>query len=588
MKKIICRIFMSLCMLLLLIVPGRAEWVPDGSTSLSVNGDESASSPHIESDHYGTLLPHVIWSESAGEVDQIYVSIWETTDWTEPGESLNRVKTHTACAPRLIVDSANTPYAAWLEQNTSLKYKFFVSCYSGTTWIPLGEKINMITDSNAHSPDITLYGSTPIVCWQDEDEGMHKIKVAQYNGSAWDSMGTELNYDGNYNAFRPRIAGDLNPLVTWYEATSGATQVYVKTWNATTWEVVGNGSLNMDGNKSAQNPDIAAESVGLYVAWEEHTGLNTEVFVKYFNMTEWQPVGTGSLNASTGRNAHSAGIALYVGTPFVAWCESDGNTTQVYVKKYNGSNWEQIGGSLNMDVNFGAKDPSITVVNGTPYVTWEEWDATLKSRVYVKHWDDTLLTTTATPTLFVPTDTFTITPTATPTATPTKILTETPTETSTETQTLTGTPIITSNTFTPTETVTITVQQETFTPTMTYVPDEHPTPDVLTHTVTPTELKRKPDKDTPVVIRGNVLKPSTQRPMQIAVYLEKSERVKVKIYSLRGKLIKTLVDEVVQAGNFEAIWNGVNKNGSVVRSGIYIVYIETESFTEKRKMVVIR
>jgi FlgD Ig-like domain len=610
---------------------GSAEWVQTGSAYLNINGNESGSSPHIETDPGGTFMPHVAWKEFSAGRDQVNVSKWETSIWTQQGVGLNRINTHTASAARLIINSTNTPYATWLEQNDLLQHEVFVSFYSGS-WSPIGAKINTAAGSSAHTPDIVLEGTTPIVCWQDEVAGEHKIKVVRRNGSFWDLVGTELNFNGSYNAFRPRMASySAEPFVTWYEESAGQTQIYVKTWNSTAWELVGAGSLNIDGNKAAQNPDIFVDSTSPYVAWDENTGTNTEIFVKCFNSTSWEQLGTGSVNISSSQDAHSPSITLSGSMTYVTWCESDGNTLQVYVKKYNGTNWEPIGGSLNMDANFGVKDPSIAVVNGTPYVIWEEWDATLKNKVYVKHWDDTLLTTTATPSA-TSTVSATLTPTrtATPSATGTVTYTQTPTSTPTATMTLTATEtiVLPTDTYTPTTTVSPTVSQSaTGTPTSTpspihspthtptidepsltstptgtptyFVPQETETPtpqDTAGEDSTPapsltstaTERKRKPDKVAPVVIRGNVLKPSSKRPVQIAVFLEKPEHVKVKIYSMRGKLIKTLVDEVVQAGSFESAWEGVNKNGSVVRSGIYIVYIETESFKEKRKMVVIR
>lgn len=91
-----------------------------------------------------------------------------------------------------------------------------------------------------------------------------------------------------------------------------------------------------------------------------------------------------------------------------------------------------------------------------------------------------------------------------------------------------------------------------------------------------------------MVIKQNVVRPSVNKPARIDVKIAKAQRVVVKIYSLRGKLIKTLADRVANAGTFEAVWEGVNQKGNLVSSGIYIVHIKTDTFEEKRKLAVVR
>jgi flagellar hook assembly protein FlgD len=91
-----------------------------------------------------------------------------------------------------------------------------------------------------------------------------------------------------------------------------------------------------------------------------------------------------------------------------------------------------------------------------------------------------------------------------------------------------------------------------------------------------------------VVIRGNVVRPAAAQPLHVDVLLEKSQRVTITIYNRNGQFIKTVTDEVANAGTFNAVWEGVNAKGQIVSSGIYIVLIKTDTFEEKRKVVVVR
>lgn len=72
---------------------------------------------------------------------------------------------------------------------------------------------------------------------------------------------------------------------------------------------------------------------------------------------------------------------------------------------------------------------------------------------------------------------------------------------------------------------------------------------------------------------------------KVQVQLDHFTRVKVSIYDLRGRLVKVLMDEV-KGSTFEAAWNGVNAAGSIVSSGVYIVTVETDTFTETQKVIV--
>lgn len=96
---------------------------------------------------------------------------------------------------------------------------------------------------------------------------------------------------------------------------------------------------------------------------------------------------------------------------------------------------------------------------------------------------------------------------------------------------------------------------------------------------------KKPKK---VKIYRNVININQNNPAKIAIKLNKPQKVKVVIYTQRGRLVKKLIDQVADAGTFDAAWNGVNRRGRVVPAGVYIVYIQTEEFQAKRRIVVIR
>jgi len=68
----------------------------------------------------------------------------------------------------------------------------------------------------------------------------------------------------------------------------------------------------------------------------------------------------------------------------------------------------------------------------------------------------------------------------------------------------------------------------------------------------------------------------------------KDGRVTIKLYTLDGRLVKTLLDEDVSAGIGLVEWNGFNEDNSVVASGIYLVQITAPDYREIKKICVIR
>jgi flagellar hook assembly protein FlgD len=60
--------------------------------------------------------------------------------------------------------------------------------------------------------------------------------------------------------------------------------------------------------------------------------------------------------------------------------------------------------------------------------------------------------------------------------------------------------------------------------------------------------------------------------------------VRIDIYDVKGTLVKTLVNEQVDAGVWPITWDGTNMSGSDVASGTYIAQMTAGTFTSSIKM----
>lgn len=74
----------------------------------------------------------------------------------------------------------------------------------------------------------------------------------------------------------------------------------------------------------------------------------------------------------------------------------------------------------------------------------------------------------------------------------------------------------------------------------------------------------------------------------ISYALEKSGNVELEVYNLLGQKIKTLFSGSQKAGNHQIDWDGTDRSGRFVSSGLYFYRLETESSAEVKKMMLVR
>ena len=83
--------------------------------------------------------------------------------------------------------------------------------------------------------------------------------------------------------------------------------------------------------------------------------------------------------------------------------------------------------------------------------------------------------------------------------------------------------------------------------------------------------------------------PNPFNPETIIEYtLPKQSAVKLIIYNSLGEEIKTLIDNIQSAGIHFIKWNGTNKYGQKVSSGIYFYRITSGKFSDIKKMIMIK
>jgi flagellar hook assembly protein FlgD len=83
--------------------------------------------------------------------------------------------------------------------------------------------------------------------------------------------------------------------------------------------------------------------------------------------------------------------------------------------------------------------------------------------------------------------------------------------------------------------------------------------------------------------------PNPFNPITFIKYeLEMESPVKITIYDMMGRLIKTLLNGSQTAGYKTIIWNATNDRNEPVSAGLYLYTIEAGHSRETRKMVLLK
>ncbi|MFQ5454562.1 MAG: T9SS type A sorting domain-containing protein, partial [Candidatus Zixiibacteriota bacterium] len=82
----------------------------------------------------------------------------------------------------------------------------------------------------------------------------------------------------------------------------------------------------------------------------------------------------------------------------------------------------------------------------------------------------------------------------------------------------------------------------------------------------------------------NPFNPSTT----ISFNLPEKTSVNLSIYNILGQAVAILKNETLPSGQHKVEWNSNNMNGQPVTSGVYFYRLETDSFSDVKKMLLLR
>jgi hypothetical protein len=99
------------------------------------------------------------------------------------------------------------------------------------------------------------------------------------------------------------------------------------------------------------------------------------------------------------------------------------------------------------------------------------------------------------------------------------------------------------------------------------------------------------DSELPDAVRNELFQnyPNPFNPTTTIKYsMAREGNVDLVVYNVSGQRIRTLVRETKPAGSYTTVWDGKNDGGRSVATGIYFYRLRAGSFSEVKKMILLR
>jgi len=258
--------------------------------------------------------------------------------------------------PSVKVTQDNIPYVTYVNNNAGGRAT--VKKLVANTWQTVGAA--NISGGTVENPNIYLDGNdVPYVSYTNTPNvGQNTVSVKKFNGSEWESLNIEA--DSGNTATNILLAFNSSNVPYAIYSKTGHLTCYVRTYNGTTWDLTGTVFEGFNAN-------IFFDSDG-----NLHAGYRDgKLGVKKLVGAEWEELGSHGISASS--NLLHAEMTVTNDNNFY-FSYAEGSPNRVYVKKWSGSNWEQVAPEGLDELNT-AYPRIIASTSNIPYLAYKNYQS---------------------------------------------------------------------------------------------------------------------------------------------------------------------------------------------------------------------
>ncbi|MFN8742342.1 MAG: right-handed parallel beta-helix repeat-containing protein, partial [Pirellula sp.] len=363
-----------------------------GSGESSSPSDFVAPSPTPSPTHRSTPIANALPKLPAGQEEMIR---WGQFGSSASGPGLGS-NDGLAIESSLATSTSNSVFVAWAD-NRSGNFEILVARHSQGTWEGLSGSANARgvsqTATSSRRPSISITGSSaPLIAWTEVTSSGSNILVAQWNGmsnsgaGAWEPLGDSLSIGGisqtgsaDHAMVKWTAAG---PVVSWIDSSNGIPQVYLKRFSSGSWQAIQGSASGLGVSISStgvQDMRLAVDNQKIALAWTAKRDGIEQVYVREYNGSQWEFLGGANNNDAMTSNAggsHAPSITYHSNQLFATWQAKVNGVGRVYAARYT-STWQPAGpGSMEeMGLSeFGVQStsPQLASLGGILHLSWTQ------------------------------------------------------------------------------------------------------------------------------------------------------------------------------------------------------------------------
>ncbi|MCX6294563.1 MAG: T9SS type A sorting domain-containing protein [Bacteroidetes bacterium] len=294
--------------------------------------------------------PVIVYEGKAFSSNTVNVRRFDGLTWTAYDEK----GIHTSESQAFVTGDTNSVlYTAYYDDPNG--QKITVKKRVANSWATVG--VEGFTPGVAEFPTIAIDSmNIPYVSFSDYTISPAKISVMKFNGTSWQYVGTPGMGSGSASGISElEIDAMQQPLVCMMDLSAGV-KAFVYNFDGTNWSVLGGTSVSTT-SSGVPDPKMEVSDAGnVYVAMKSSPLGSSNLFVRKFNGTSWQNHGgLLALNVDPGYS-----IASFHDTVYVAYCDINLGH-QLVVKKFNGTTWDVVGSNLSSFCVSGAAYPNLKI-----------------------------------------------------------------------------------------------------------------------------------------------------------------------------------------------------------------------------------
>lgn len=265
----------------------------------------------------------------------------------------------------LAVDNNDVPYLSYVETfgTITTNYSLIIKKFDGTAWTAVGPN-TYVSEGQAYYSKLAINSDNKLYVIYNDVSVNGKATVKKFNGTDWELVGSQ-GFTPTM-ILSPSIHIDENDTVFMTYRNNGL--LYIKKFNGVNWVDVGVSGFPsfQDSNNINQSPLVFDDNDTPYIAYCDNVN-NKKLSVRKFNGINWEIVGGLGFTVDPIRNPSLSMSNDNI--PYVVFSNSSSN--KVNAVKFNGSGWEVVGQSDFSEQHAGW--PTIAFDdNNSPFVSYRE------------------------------------------------------------------------------------------------------------------------------------------------------------------------------------------------------------------------